>query len=81
MFDLKQINWAVKDIFTDRKGMFSQVSVILSTIGIMAIQSLLILITAWSVRILLECFLVQFIFTIKDVKKGSWKVTDVQLSY
>ena len=53
--------------------MFSQVSVILSTIGLMAIQSLLILITARSVRILLECFLVQFFFTIKDVKKGKLK--------
>ena len=48
--------------------MFSQVSVILSTIGLMATR--LIPITAGSVHILLECFLVQFIFTIKDVEKG-----------
>ena len=39
------------------KVMFSQVSVILSTIGLMDIRSLLILVKAWSVRILLECFL------------------------
>ena len=38
--------------------MFSHTSVILSTIGLMAIRSLLILVTARSVRILLECFLV-----------------------
>ena len=38
--------------------MFLQVSVILSTIGLMATQSRLILVTARSVHILLECFLV-----------------------
>ena len=38
--------------------MFLQASVILSTIGLMATRSLLILVTARSVRILLECFLV-----------------------
>ena len=42
--------------------MFSQVSVILSTIGLMATWSLLILVTAWSVRILPECFLVVVFF-------------------
>ena len=40
--------------------MFSHASVILSTIGLMAIRSLLILVTARSVRILLDCFLVMF---------------------
>ena len=40
------------------KVMFSQPSVILSTIGLMDTRSLLILVTARSVRILLECFLV-----------------------
>ena len=38
--------------------MFSQLSVTLLTIDLMATGSLLILVTAWSVRILLECFLV-----------------------
>ena len=38
--------------------MFSQASVILSTISLMATRSLLILATVRSVRILLECFLV-----------------------
>ena len=38
--------------------MFSQASVILSTICLMPSRSLLILVTARSVRILLECFLV-----------------------
>ena len=38
--------------------MFSQVSVILSTIGLMATRALLVLFTAQSVHILLECFLV-----------------------
>ena len=38
--------------------MFSQASVILFTIGLMATWSLLILVMAWSVCILLECFLV-----------------------
>ena len=38
--------------------MFSQKKVILFTIGNMATWSLLILVTVWSVRILLECFLV-----------------------
>ena len=41
------------------KVMFSQVSVILSIIGLMATRLLLIPFTAQSVRILLECFLVQ----------------------
>ena len=40
------------------KVMFSQASVILSTIGPMATRSLLILVTVRLVRILLECFLV-----------------------
>ena len=40
------------------KVMFSHASVILFTIGLMATLSLLILVTARSVRILLECFLV-----------------------
>ena len=40
------------------KVMFSQASVILSTIGLMDTRSLLILVTARSVCILLECFLV-----------------------
>ena len=43
------------------KVMFSQASVILSTVGLMATQSLLILVTTRSVRILLECFHVYFI--------------------
>ena len=43
--------------------MFSQVSVILSTIGLMDTRSLLILVTARSVRILLECFLVGILAT------------------
>ena len=38
--------------------MFSEVSVIVSIIGLMPTQSLLILVTARSVHILLECFLV-----------------------
>ena len=38
--------------------MFSQVSVILPTNGLMATWSLLIIVTAQSVRILLECFVV-----------------------
>ena len=38
--------------------MFSRASVILSTIGVMATGSVLILVTARLVRILLECFLV-----------------------
>ena len=41
------------------KVMFSQASVILSTIDLMATRSLLILATARSVSILLECFLVE----------------------
>ena len=45
--------------------MFSQASVILSTIGLMATLSLLILVTVRSVRILLECFLGEF--TVKKV--------------
>ena len=40
------------------KVMFSQVSVILSTIGLMPTRSLLVLVTVRSIRILLECFLV-----------------------
>ena len=40
------------------KVMFSQASVILSAIGLMTTRSLLVLVTACSVRILLECFLV-----------------------
>ena len=43
------------------KVLFSHVSVILSTIGLIATRSLPILITARSVRILLECFLVYFV--------------------
>ena len=42
------------------KVMFSQAYVILSTISLMATGSLLILVTAWSVCMLLECFLVTF---------------------
>ena len=45
------------------KVMFSQVSVILSTIGVMATGSLLILVMARSVRILLQCFLVLLIWS------------------
>ena len=45
--------------------MFAQASVILSTIGLMATLSLLILVTVPSVRILLECFLGEF--TVKKV--------------
>ena len=44
------------------KVMFSEASVILSTIGLMATRSLLILVTAQSIRILLECFLVTTLF-------------------
>ena len=43
--------------------MFSQVSVILSTIDLMDTRSLLILVTARSVRILPECFLVGILAT------------------
>ena len=43
-------------------AMFSQACVVLSTIGLMATCSLFILVTAWSVRILLECFLVENMF-------------------
>ena len=39
------------------KVMFSQASVILPTISLMATGLVLVLSTVWSVRILLECFL------------------------
>ena len=44
------------------KVMFSQACVILFTIGLMTTRSLLILVMVWSVRILLECFLVLMCF-------------------
>ena len=46
--------------------MFSQACVILSTMGLMATGSLLILLTAQLVRIILECFLVSTCFVFKD---------------
>ena len=52
------------------KVMFSQASVILSTIGLMATRSLLILVTARSVRILLECFLV-----LNRAHQTGWEMT------
>ena len=42
--------------------MFSQASVILPTVGLMATGSMLILVIARSVRIILECFLVKMVF-------------------
>ena len=47
------------------KVMFSKTSVILSTIGLKATRSLLILVTARSLRILLECFLVWDIYSFR----------------
>ena len=53
--------------------MFSQVSVILSTIGLMATRSLIILVTVRSVRILLECYLVLEAFFIRKVSSNAVK--------
>ena len=61
---------------TQGEVMISQASVILSTIGLMATRSLLIFVTAWSVRILQECFLVfnclYFLDTFVRRNKETW---------
>ena len=56
--------------------MCSQASVILSTIGLMATGSLLILVMARSVRILLECFLVTFVSS----RPGSFQLARQMIS-
>ena len=57
---LKGMIWGLLSVITDHKGqeMFSQTCVILFTIGLVATRSMLIFVSARSVRIQLECFLV-----------------------
>ena len=56
----KGSNWPICETFYRPHGkvMFSKASVILFRIDLVATRSLLVLVTAWSVHILLECFLV-----------------------
>ena len=67
---LSKMEDGINSIFTDSviptsitTVMVSQASVILSTIGLMATWSLLMLVKAWLLCVLLECFLVNVRFS------------------
>ena len=78
MFKLVKLDWGKAGFCYRPQGkiMFSQASVILSTINLIATRSLLILVTARSVRVLLEYFLVHY-----KVKKNGRLAFDVNAFY